>query len=165
MILNWLEKAMMNNPLRMAMQRYFEVPRLLKMGEKMKGGLALEVGCGRGVGTTFIFKYFSADRVHAFDLDPQMVALDKKRLRKYQHHVSIWAGDVCRIPAKDNTYDAVFDFGIIHHVPEWQDAIHEIYRVLKPGGRFYAEEVLKKYITHPIWKRLLDHPQTNRFDH
>ena len=37
----------------------------------------------------------------------------------------------------------MFDFGIIHHVPQWRRALAEVARVLKPGGRFYAEEVLR----------------------
>jgi len=37
-------------------------------------------------------------------------------------------------------------------------------RVLKPGGRFYAEEVLACFIDHPVVRRLLDHPGADRFD-
>jgi hypothetical protein len=36
--------------------------------------------------------------------------------------------------------------------------------VLKPGGRFYAEEVLARFILHPLWRRILDHPLQDRFD-
>jgi ubiquinone/menaquinone biosynthesis C-methylase UbiE len=38
-----------------------------------------------------------------------------------------------------------------------------VYRMLKPGGRFYTEEILEKYIGHPLFRRLLDHPQQDRF--
>ena len=47
------------------------------------------------------------------------------------------------IHAADDTYDAVFDFGIIHHIPRWREALDEVARVLKPGGRFFFEEVLR----------------------
>jgi len=78
--------------------------------------------------------------------------------------VRIWQGEAEHIDAPDATYDAVFDFGIIHHVPDWRGAVSEIARVLKPGGRFYGEEVLRAFIHHPLWRRLLEHPMDDRFD-
>ena len=165
MILNLFEKAAMNNPVRAFVQRRFEAKRLLSMGGAMSGGTALEVGCGRGVGAELILDFFGADNVDAFDLDPDMVKLAQKRLRRYGDRIKLRVGDVTDIPAEDDYYDAVFDFGIVHHVPNWRDALKEINRVLKPGRRFYCEEVLERYITNPFWRRLLDHPQEDRFNH
>jgi ubiquinone/menaquinone biosynthesis C-methylase UbiE len=165
MKLNRLEKAMMNNPIRRAIQKYFEAPRLLQMGNKMNGGIALEIGCGQGVGIELILDLFGADRVDAFDIDPAMVDLAYERLKRRENQIQLWVGDATAIQADDNSYDAIFDFGIIHHIPAWENSLREIWRVLKPGGRFYAEEVLDKFILSPIWRRLLDHPLENRFDH
>ena len=165
MLLNRVEKALMNNPVRAAIQRRYEVPRLLRLGGRMPGGVALELGCGRGVGTELILERCGADRVDAFDLDPDMVARAERRLRRFGDRVRVWVGDVTAIDAPDAAYDAVFDFGMIHHVPRWRDALREIARVLRPGGRLYAEEVLAKFILHPVWRRLLDHPLHDRFDH
>jgi len=164
MLLNRVEKALMNNPIRAAIQRRFEVPRLLAMGGPMRGGTALEIGCGRGVGTELILDHCGADHVHAFDLDPQMVELARRRLARFGDRARLEVGDAEHIAAADASYDAVFDFGIIHHIPVWHRAVAEVHRVLKPGGRFYAEEVLAKFIHHPVWSRLLDHPKQNRFD-
>jgi ubiquinone/menaquinone biosynthesis C-methylase UbiE len=68
------------------------------------------------------------------------------------------------VAARDSSYDAVFDFGIIHHIERWMDALCEVERVLRPGGIFYAEEPLRKTIDHPITRRLTRHPNGNRFD-
>jgi len=73
-------------------------------------------------------------------------------------------GNLRRIPVADASYDAVVNFGAIHHVVRWRQALAEIIRVLKPGGRFYCEEILSRYITHPLLGRLMDHPQQDRFD-
>jgi SAM-dependent methyltransferase len=72
---------------------------------------------------------------------------------------------VTSIPANDGTYDAVFDFGIIHHIPSWRNAVAEVGRVLRSGGRFYAEEVFGDLITRSSVRRLLKHPQQDRFNH
>ncbi len=165
MLMNSVEKAMMNNPVRAALQRHFEMPRLLKMGGRVPGGRVLEVGCGRGVGTELILARSGAERVDAFDLDPEMVALARRRLRRHGDRVRVGVGDVEHIDAEDGAYDAVFDFGIIHHVPDWRNALSEIHRVLKPGGRFYAEEVLEKFILDPLWRRVLVHPLEDRFSY
>ncbi|MFO0762658.1 MAG: class I SAM-dependent methyltransferase [Byssovorax sp.] len=164
MLLNAFEKRMMNNPVRQAVQRWFEAERLLAMGGPVAGGHALEIGCGRGAGVELILDMFGASRVDAFDLDPDMVARAERRLASRGDRVKLWAGDAETIEADDGTYDAVFDFGIVHHIPRWRAALREVARVLRPGGRFYAEEVLARFILHPVWRRLLDHPLADRFD-
>ncbi len=155
----------MNNPIRSAIQRRFEGARLAAMGGLARGAHALEVGCGRGVGVAIILERFGASRVDAFDLDERMVALARRRLDRYGERVRLWCGDVTDIRADSGAYQAVFDFGIVHHVPRWQVAVQELHRVLEPGGRLYAEEVLASFIRHPVLRRLFDHPMGNRFDH
>jgi ubiquinone/menaquinone biosynthesis C-methylase UbiE len=164
MLLNAVEKALMNNPVRAALQRRFEAKRLLDLGGPMAGGRALEIGCGRGVGVEILLDVFGAGSVDAFDLDPDMVARARARHAKRGGQVRFWVGDAERIQADDGTYDAVFDFAIIHHVPAWRNALREVARVLKPGGRFYAEEVLGRFIHLPVWRTVLDHPMEDRFD-
>ena len=164
MLLNRFEYKLMNNPLRAALQRYFESRRLLKMGGPMDGGVALEIGCGRGVGVAIILDLFGADTVHGFDFDPRMVSLAQSRLAKWKERTRLWVGDATQIASPNAVYDAVFDFGIIHHVPRWRQAVAEVARVLKPGGRFYGEEVLKSVLVHPVVRRLFKHPTEDRFD-
>ena len=65
--------------------------------------------------------------------------------------------------ADDGSYDAVFDFGIIHHIPDWRAAVAEAARVLTPGGRFYFEEVTAHALNRPTYRRLFDHPTDDRF--
>jgi ubiquinone/menaquinone biosynthesis C-methylase UbiE len=163
-LLNRVEFALMNNPVRAAIQRRFEAGRLLRMGGPLAGGTALEIGCGRGVGLELILDRFGAARADGFDLDPAMVARARRRLVRRGSRVRLWVGDAGAIPVPDAYYDAVFDFGIVHHVPDWRRALVEVERVLVPGGRFYAEEVLRAFIVHPLVRRVLAHPLEDRFD-
>lgn len=165
MLLNSVEKALMNNSLRHWFQRRLEGRVLANLGGPARIERALEVGCGCGVGAEIVLDRFGAARIDAFDLDPEMVALASRRLSTRGDRVRLWVGDAASIATEDETYDAVFDFGIIHHIPAWRDALREIYRVLEPGGRFFTEEVYSAFIMHPLWRLLLDHPTRDRFDH
>lgn len=164
MKLNLLERLFIRNPLRPVVLRHLEARQLYRMGGPLRGGRVLEIGCGPGWGIPLIVDLFGAAEVHAFDLDGDMVARAGRRRPRRAAGTHLWVGNVRRIPVADGTYDAVFNFGVLHHVVDWRAALDEVFRVLKPGGRFYCEEILRRYITHPIWGRLMKHPRHDRFD-
>ncbi len=118
MLLNRIEKALMNNPARARVQRWYETALLGKLGTRTDGLRVLQIGCGRGVGTEIILDRFGAREVHAFDLDPDMVALAGERLARYPpERVQFRTGDVTAIQEPDASFDAVFDFGIAARSP------------------------------------------------
>lgn len=165
MKLNTLEYHLMNNPVRAWCQRHIEARRLLALGGPAPGAAALEIGCGRGVGGEIVLERFEVARLTAFDLDPRMVDLATRRLARFGDRVTLSVGDAEAIEAPDGCFDVAFDFGIVHHVPDWRRALGEVFRVLKPGGRFYCEEVYPRVISGPVARRLLAHPEADRFDH
>lgn len=163
MKLNRVEKALMNNPVRTFAQRHFEAKLLEQLGGRTVGATVLEVGCGQGAGVELILERFGAAYVDAFDIDPDMVERARRRLAHYGDRVRVTTGDATDIKAKDASYDAVFDFAIIHHVPDWRDAIVEVRRVLRPGGRFFFEEVTSHALSRWSYRTFLDHPEHDRF--
>jgi ubiquinone/menaquinone biosynthesis C-methylase UbiE len=164
MLMNKAETMVVSLPGRGLLQRHLELPLLLRMGNLTEAGHSLEVGCGTGTGVDAIFRVFGARYIDAFDLDKSLLQKAKGRLSKYGTRVRLWQGDVTEIATEDSIYDTVFDFAIVHHVPDWQNAVKEIYRVLKPGGMFYAEEVLDRFIFHPVLGYPFAHPRENRFN-
>ena len=72
-------------------------------------------------------------------------------------------GSVDKLPFPDEYFDAVFDFGMLHHVVDWQAGVAEIQRVLKPSGIFFFEEVTRAALNRWIYRTFLDHPAKNRF--
>jgi ubiquinone/menaquinone biosynthesis C-methylase UbiE len=106
--------------------------------------------------------------VDAVDLDPAMVERARRRLAGYgAGRVRLAVGSVTdlreAVGARDGSYDAVFDFGIIHHVEDWRAALAETARVLRPGGRFFFEEVTATALARPSYRLLFDHPADDRF--
>jgi ubiquinone/menaquinone biosynthesis C-methylase UbiE len=77
--------------------------------------------------------------------------------------VSLYVGDVFRLPFRDRALDAVFGFGVLHHVPDWRGAAAEIARVLKVGGIYFVEEFYPSAYQNFITKHLLVHPKEDRF--
>ena len=63
----------------------------------------------------------------------------------------------------DFTFDAVFDFGVLHHLPNWRAALREVARVLKPNGQFFFEEPLKPILDFVLVRSILDHPRDGLF--
>ena len=125
--------------------------------------MVVEIGCGRGVGTEIILEYFGAAHVTATDLDPHMIGLARRRLEPFGDRVEVEVGDATSIASSDGSVDAVFDFGIIHHIPDWRAAVAEVHRVLLPGGRFYFEEVTLHALARWSYRTFLDHPTDDRF--
>ncbi|WP_345335573.1 class I SAM-dependent methyltransferase [Ferrimonas pelagia] len=154
----------MNNPVRGWWQQRVEVPRLLALGGRCDGATALEIGGGQGLGAQLIQQKFGADQVLSIDLDMTMCRRALRRTASQgQRHIA--QADCTQLPLADAQFDALFDFGVLHHVPNWQSAAAEITRVARTGAQLYTMEMYRDFIQHPIWKRVLTHPQTNRFDH
>jgi ubiquinone/menaquinone biosynthesis C-methylase UbiE len=161
--MNRAETLLVNSPPRRWLQRGVETPVLKHLGGVLAGGTALEMGCGAGAGISLILERFGADRVIGIDLDECMIARARRRLAGRGNQVELRIGDAVALPLGDASVDAVFDFGIIHHVPDWRAAVGEVCRVLRPGGRFYFDEVTRRALDRPTYRRLFDHPTEDRF--
>ena len=130
MTLNLTEKLLVNNPVRALVQRFYEAPLLRELGGRLDNARVLEAGCGHGVGVQIVLEQFGAGRVYGIDLDPRQVRRAGQRLAgKFEGRVVLALGSVERLPFSDECFDAVFDFGMLHHVVEWQAGVAEIRRV------------------------------------
>ena len=98
------------------------------------GGLqVLEIGCGLGTDGA----QFARAGAHYTGVDLTEAAIDLARRRfdlsglKGEFQVS----DAENLDFADDTFDLVYSHGVLHHTPDIEAAVHEIHRVLKPGGR------------------------------
>ncbi len=139
--LNAAELAMMDSRLRRFSQREIELRtfrRLLRRaGIDLHGRDLLDAGCGNGYGLTLLADAFAPRRLVGFDLMPEQI----ERARQRGVRAEIAVGDITAIAHPDATFDGVFVFGILHHVPAWRAALRELARVLRPGGVLLVEEI------------------------
>jgi ubiquinone/menaquinone biosynthesis C-methylase UbiE len=80
-----------------------------------------------------------------------------------QKRTFLFVGDAALIPYKDNVMDAVFAFGVLHHVLDWRAALADIARVLKNNGLLFFEELYPSLYQNFITRRILLHPEKGRF--
>ncbi len=130
----------MNNPVRRLIQKYIEFKILKKFLKKqninLSGKVIIDAGCGSGYSSRLIKDEFHPSRLISFDLMPEQIAIARKRYPDIQFNT----GDLTQINIPDNTADAVFIFGILHHIPEWRKALSNISGFLKPSGVLLVEE-------------------------
>ena len=164
MKLNWAERWVVNNPFRIFQQR-IEINVFYRMMQLKARARVLEIGCGRGVGAALISEKFQPAIMHAMDLDFEMI---KKAQKRFKNHnlirAGFYVGGVLQLPYKDATFDAVFGFGVLHHVPDWRGGLAEIARVLKKSGCYFFEELYPSLYQNFITRHILLHPAENRFE-
>jgi ubiquinone/menaquinone biosynthesis C-methylase UbiE len=162
--LNERELSMMDSPLRRFSQREIELRmfgRLLRRANiDLHGARILDAGCGNGYGLELLEQRFTPRRLVGIDLMPEQI----ERARRRRLTAEIAVADITRIPEPDAAFDAVFVFGILHHVPQWREALVELARVIDTGGVLLIEEI------HGTAVRLEDrlfgtsHPREAAFD-
>jgi ubiquinone/menaquinone biosynthesis C-methylase UbiE len=161
--LNWAERLVVNNPVRVMIQR--RIIRWIKGVTRIEPqARVLEIGCGRGAGACLLQEEFQPAVLHAFDLDPRMIRLAGRYLQpECKAKIAFYVGDAQKLPYRDGALDAVFGFGVLHHLPDWRAGVREISRVLKPGGIYFLEEFYPPFYQNFLARRLFLHPEHDRF--
>lgn len=157
MELNKIELYFMNNPMRRWLQKNIEFKTFKEFLEKqhlsLEGKVILDAGCGSGYSTKLI-EQFAPTELIGFDIMPLQIEKAKQTYPK----LNFFVGNVLETHLDSNKFDAVFVFGILHHIPQWKDAIRELYRVLKPGGVLLLEDFNKDASRFFATYMKFDHP-------
>ncbi len=103
------------------------------------GDRILDMGCGSGRHTAEAYMQEGVVAVGS-DRNPGDLASAKERLLFHdalgETGGGIWglaAGDITRLPFKDNSFDLVICSEVLEHIPNDRKAVAELTRVLKPG--------------------------------
>jgi SAM-dependent methyltransferase len=107
---------------------------------QLDGKDILDLGCGRAEKTRAIAEAGANRRILALEVDEAQHALNQEIDDLPSVRFEIGAAE--KIPAADRSFDVVFLFKSLHHVPveSMDQALAEIARVLRPGGLAYISE-------------------------
>lgn len=161
---NRLERMIVNSPVRLLVQGKIIMPWIKSKVSLPVNGTFLEIGCGRGAGARMLLQEFYPRAIHAMDLDEGMISAAARYLSPAQREkITLYVGDTLHLPHQDASMDAIFGFGVLHHLPDWRGGVMEIARVLKPGGIYFLEEFYPPFYLNFLARRLLVHPEADRF--
>ncbi len=119
-------------------------------------GSVLEIGFGTGLNLA----YYPSDKVQKIttvDVNPGMNQLAQKRIATSPISVDYQVLNGEKLPMPDATFDTVVSTWTLCSIKHVEPAIAEIYRVLKPGGKFlFIEHGLSKEPKIQTWQHRLN---------
>jgi ubiquinone/menaquinone biosynthesis C-methylase UbiE len=97
------------------------------------GQRVLEIGCGLGTDGVQFAK--AGAEYTGVDLTSAAVDLARRNFELRGLKGTFQTSDAERLDFPDASFDLVYSHGVLHHTPDTQLAIDEVYRVLRPGGQ------------------------------
>ena len=110
-----------------------------------EGKRVLEVGCGTGLVLSRLAGF--ASHAEGIDLSPGMLSKAKER------GLTVQEADCTKLPFEDASFDVACSFKVLAHVPDFDAALREMVRVVRPGGHIVVDVYNRHSLRYGI-KRL-----------
>lgn len=116
-------------------RKYTIEPHIIEFADfkKYDKKFVLEVGCGIGTASQSFIE--SGAIYSGIDLSDKSVEIANQRLNVFNLSGTIFQANIEELNNVNNTFfDLIYSFGVLHHTPNIEKAIDNIYNMLKPGG-------------------------------
>jgi ubiquinone/menaquinone biosynthesis C-methylase UbiE len=118
--------------------------KMLRLAGFAPGQSYLDFGCGNGAAAVRLASRLGLN-VTGIDVDPEQIEVARETSGQ-NTNVRFLAVDGTKLPFGDNEFDFVATHMVTHHIPDWQDALQQMLRVLKPNGfLIYKDFALPKW--------------------
>ncbi len=109
------------------------------------GGVCLEIGSGTGNLTRGLAGCADLTEIHCFDISLRFL----RRLLQYvprHEKLRCWIFDAAHSPFRAESVNAVFGHSVLHHLLDYEDALRDVFRVLRPGGlAMFGEPIMDSH--------------------
>lgn len=133
--------------------RFVGVGNPFSLGEPQPGWRVVDVGCGAGFDSQVAAHYAGpAGHVTGVDMSPEMLAVARSGLTEAAlANITFVEGFAEALPVDDGWADLVISNGVLNLAACKSSAFAEIARVLRPGGRLQAADlILVKNLPHDL---------------
>ena len=113
-----------------------------ELRDQRLGRDVLEIGAGSGSVAKQLLSRDPELAWVAIDIDPHMTQAAATRLHEFPN-ASAETGDATALPFPDGSFDAVVSCLMLHHIVDWERAVAEVTRVLRPGGTFVGYDLVR----------------------
>lgn len=147
-----LEKRMIEGDRWRLVTQRAVLPWVLRFADLPARADVLEVGCGAGYNAEVFCDRYPGWRYTATDIDPDMIARAGARLQRFGRFVRAEVADATKLPYDDDAFDLAISIGVWHHVGDWEAALADCARVLRPGGWLLLVDLLPGFFKGPLAK-------------